>query len=85
MIPKMANSETDESSGISGQSPFMSTIAARLIWCGREACCILLQPVSSYFSLSKLVHICFPSDVPLTNAGVIAGLEGNRVYEWDTG
>jgi hypothetical protein len=60
-------------SGITGQFAFMPTIANRLIWCGREACCIILQPVSSYFSLSKRVHICLPSDVPLTNAGVRAG------------
>ena len=63
----------DDYSGITGQFAFIPTIANRLIWCGSEACCIILQPVSSYFSLSKRVPICSPSAGPLTNAGVRAG------------
>ena len=37
----------DDYSGITGQFAFIPTIANRLIWCGSEACCIILQPVSS--------------------------------------
>lgn len=43
------------------------------------------QPVSFYFSLSRRVHFCLPSAVPLTNVGIRAGKEGDRVSEWGTG
>jgi hypothetical protein len=35
--------------------------------------------------LEQACSFCLPSAVPLANAGLRAGKEGDRVYEWGTG